>query len=114
MISDTVEKNKLKMFLTVTSSILAGWNVFLISSFLLLILFSIILSKLGWTVKFGSFLFIVETSIALLLSLASGSFLGRKFYFILNKIGIIYHYIILFFLLLVTLLLFPGIFHFQA
>ena len=113
MSENIVSGNKSKSWVNVLSSILAGWNIFMILLFLLLILASAIISRFGGSVKFGSIAFYIDVAITGLISILASYYLARKIYMLLNKINDAYRYIVLASLILVTVLLFPSTFNYN-
>jgi chromate transport protein ChrA len=96
------------------SGALIGWLVFLFSSFLLIIAASAAIYKLGMTVRFGSFFFVVEVLIAMILSFLLGFPLGKKAYRWLEHKNASSVYLLLSLLVLLSLLSFPLPFKFMA
>jgi len=113
MNEEIIDGDKSGSRINMASSILAGWNVFLLCLFLLVILFSIVISGFGGSVKFGSIAFYAEVTIAGLISAFAGYVLGKKIYRLLQRLSNVYRYIALVTLALITILMFPSTFNFN-
>lgn len=102
-------KNILKK-VCIFSSILIGWNVFLIVIFLTIIGISIILFALDIKVMFKSFLFYFEVIIAGVFSSLFGVFIGRLSFKWLDRKQPSIQIWCLLILILITLIFFPSTF----
>ena len=94
----------------ILSSILIGWNVFLVVIFLTLIGISVLLSSLGIEVIFKDSLFYLEVFIASLISIASGTLVGKISLKWLCKQKQTTILISLSFLVAITVIMFPSTF----
>ena len=99
---------KWKSWINISSSILAGWNIFLILILLLIILSSVVISGFGSSIKYGSKEFYIEAAISGLVAIFASYYLGKKIYMLLKKLNDTYRYVVLASLILVTVFLFPS------
>lgn len=109
----TKDTTDLKSWINITSSILAGWNIFLICIFLLVILISIVLSSIGMSVIFGDVYFYVEIIIAGIISLVPSYLISKNIFVYLKNIKTVYQLIILLALVVSTFLIFPSTFNYN-
>jgi hypothetical protein len=92
----------------VLSGILLGWLIFLIVTFILVILVSWVLSFFGLKVIFGTGAFLIEIAVVGVLALSAASIVGIRFYGWLQKKEITLAYLSLLILLALSLVFFPG------
>lgn len=91
----------------VLSGILLGWLIFLVVTFILVILVSWVLSLFELKVIFGSGAFLIEIAVVGVLALSAATIGGMRFYAWLQKKEITVVYLSLFILLALSLIFFP-------
>jgi len=101
-------------WLLLAASVLSGWNIFVLVCVFSLAGMAALLTSVGFAVEPRSAAFYMIFTLAGAVSIAVGFLTAKKMYKILKSKTTKYCHISLFFILIITILLFPRIIHYTV